>query len=295
MNNHKPINYWKSEYIGRILVTLCGLLIVVTTLAIIVFITGKGIQSFTSSNISIVEMLTSTNWSPNDGKYGALIFIIGSILVSIGAIVISAPIAIALAIFTNFISPKFGKKVLQPVLELLVGIPSVVYGLLGVTLLVPLLRNTFGGVGFSLIAGIIVLSIMILPTIASLATDALKNVPPQLLEASYGLGSTRWQAISRVIIPAAKNGIFTGIVMGLARAFGEALAVQMVIGNTVKLPTGLNDPTATLTGILTMDMSNTMNGTAWNNALWSLALILLIMSFLFIMIIRFIGNRGAQK
>ena len=264
-------------------------------MSIIIFITGKGIQSFTSSNISLVEMLTSTNWNPSEGKYGALIFIVGSILVSLGAILISAPIAIALAIFMNFISPKFGKKVLQPVLELLVGIPSVVYGLLGVTLLVPFLRNTFGGVGFSLAAGIIVLSIMILPTIATLTTDALKNVPPQLLEASYGLGSTRWQAISRVIIPAAKNGIFTGIVLGLARAFGEALAVQMVIGNTIKLPNGLTDPTATLTGILTMDMSNTLNGTAWNNALWSLALILLFMSFLFILIIRFIGNRGAKK
>ena len=295
MKDHKPINYWKSEYIGRILVTLCGLLIVLTTMTIIVFITGKGIQSFTSSNISLVDMLTTTNWNPSEGKYGALIFIIGSILVSLGAILISAPIAIALAIFMNYISPKFGRNVLQPVLELLVGIPSVVYGLLGVTLLVPFLRDTFGGVGFSLVAGIIVLSIMILPTIATLATDALKNVPPQLLEASYGLGSTRWQAISRVIIPAAKNGIFTGIVLGLARAFGEALAVQMVIGNTIKLPGALTDPTATLTGILTMDMSNTLNGTAWNNALWSLALILLFMSFLFILIIRFIGNRGAQK
>ncbi|KMY43754.1 phosphate ABC transporter permease [Bacillus sp. FJAT-27916] len=295
MKGHKSINYWKSEYIGRILVTLCGFVIVLTTLAIIVFITGKGIQSFTVSGISLWEMISSTNWSPNDGHYGALIFIAGSTLVSMGAVLISAPIAIALAIFMNYISPKFGEKVLRPVLELLVGIPSVVYGLLGVTILVPFLRDSFGGVGFSLLAGTIVLSIMILPTIASLASDALRGVPPQLLEASYGLGSTRWQAISRVVIPAAKKGVLTGIVLGLARAFGEALAVQMVIGNTIKLPEAITDPTATLTGILTMDMSNTLNGTAWNNALWSLALILLVMSFLFIMIIRFIGNRGGTK
>ena len=207
----------------------------------------------------------------------------------------SAPIAVALAIFMNYISPKFGEKVLRPVLELLVGIPSVVYGLLGVSILVPFLRDSFGGVGFSLMAGIIVLSIMILPTIATLASDALRGVPPQLLEASYGLGSTRWQAISRVVIPAAKKGVMTGIVLGLARAFGEALAVQMVIGNTIKLPEALTSPTATLTGVLTMDMSNTLNGTAWNNALWSLALILLVISFLFILIIRFIGNRGGAK
>ena len=295
MKGHKSINYWKSEYIGRTLVTLCGIVIVLTTLAIIAFIAGKGIQSFTVSGISLGEMITSTNWSPNDGHYGALIFIAGSTLVSIGAVLVSAPIAVALAIFMNYISPKFGEKVLRPVLELLVGIPSVVYGLLGVSILVPFLRDSFGGVGFSLMAGIIVLSIMILPTIATLASDALRGVPPQLLEASYGLGSTRWQAISRVVIPAAKKGVMTGIVLGLARAFGEALAVQMVIGNTIKLPEALTSPTATLTGVLTMDMSNTLNGTAWNNALWSLALILLVISFLFILIIRFIGNRGGAK
>lgn len=296
MKGQKQINYIKSEYIGRSLVTFCGILIVVVTLAIIAFICAKGIQSFTQSGISLGEVLTSTNWSPNNEQpvFGAVIFIVGSTLVSIGAVLISAPIAIGLAIFMNLISPKFGNRVLKPVLELLVGIPSVVYGLLGVTILIPLLRDSFGGVGFSLVAGIVVLSIMILPTIASIASDAVRSVPFEYLEASYGLGSTKWQAISRVIVPAAKSGILTGIVLGLARAFGEALAVQMVIGNTVKLPTSLYSPTSTLTGILTMDMTNTLNGTPWNNALWTLAMILLLISFIFILIIRAIGQRGGR-
>ncbi|OIK12831.1 phosphate ABC transporter permease subunit PstC [Bacillus sp. MUM 13] len=298
MKEKKSINYVTSEYLGRTLVTICGLLIVLTTLSIIVFICGKGIQSFLQSHLSIAEMLTSKNWSPNDPKdksYGALIFIMGSAFVSIGAVVLSTPVAIGLAVFNNYIAPKFGSKVLKPVLELLVGVPSVVYGFLGVTILVPLLRDQFGGVGFSLIAGIIVLSIMILPTIASIADDAVKGVPFEYLEASYGLGSTRWQAISRIIVPAAKKGILTAVVLGLARAFGEALAVQMVIGNTVKMADSLYSPTATLTGILTMDMSNTLNGTAWNNALWTLAMILLLISFLFIFIIRMIGKRGVEQ
>ncbi|PGZ98099.1 phosphate ABC transporter permease subunit PstC [Bacillus pseudomycoides] len=294
MKGKKQINYVKSEYIGRTLVTLCGLLIVAVTLAIIAFICAKGIQSFTQSNISISEIFTSTKWAPNDGSFGAVIFIVGSTAVSLGAVIISAPIAIALAVFMNLISPKFGNKVLKPVLELLVGIPSVVYGLLGVTILIPLLRDSLGGVGFSLIAGIVVLSIMILPTIASIASDAIRAVPFEYLEASYGLGSTKWQAISRVIVPAAKKGILTGVVLGIARAFGEALAVQMVIGNTIKLPEGLYSPTSTLTGILTMDMTNTLNGTAWNNALWTLAMILLLISFLFILVIRAIGQRGER-
>ena len=152
-----------------------------------------------------------------------------------------------------------------------------------------------GGVGFSLLAGIIVLSVMILPTIASISDDAIKGVSFDYLEAAYGLGSTRWQAISRVIIPAAKKGIQTAIVLGLARAFGEALAVQMVIGNTVKLPDSLYSPTSTLTGVLTMDMSNTLNGTAWNDALWTLAMILLLISFFFIIVIRMIGKRGIHE
>ncbi|MFP3122133.1 phosphate ABC transporter permease subunit PstC [Ectobacillus funiculus] len=296
MKGQKQINYIKSEYIGRSLVTFCGILIVAITLAIIGFICAKGIQSFTQSGISFGEMLTSTKWNPNSEQpaFGALIFIVGSMVVSIGAVLISAPIAIGLAIFMNLISPKFGNRVLKPVLELLVGIPSVVYGLLGVTILIPLLRDSFGGVGFSLVAGIVVLSIMILPTIASIASDAVRSVPFEYLEASYGLGSTKWQAISRAIVPAAKSGILTGIVLGLARAFGEALAVQMVIGNTIKLPTGLYSPTSTLTGILTMDMTNTLNGTPWNNALWTLAMILLLISFVFILIIRAIGQRGGR-
>ena len=287
-------NYFANEYLGRTLVTFCGILMVLTTILIIIFIVGKGIQSFTQSNISLFEMLFSPNWSPNDAqnpRFGALKFITGSIVVSIGAVIIAAPIAIALAIFMNYISPIFGDKILKPVLEILVGIPSVVYGFLGVTILVPIIRNHIGGVGFSLIAGIIVLSIMILPTIASIASDAIRAVPKDYLEASYGLGSTRWQAITKAIVPAAITNVLTGVVLGLARAFGEALAVQMVIGNTLQFPKSIFDPTVTLTGILTMDMANTMNGTSWNNALWSLAMILLFISFFFILIIRFIGKR----
>lgn len=287
-------NYFTSEHLGRTLVTLCGILMVLITIMIIVFIVGKGIQSFTQSNIPITEMLFSKIWSPNDAqnpRYGALIFIAGSIIVSIGAVIIAAPIAIALAIFMNYISPIFGDKILKPVLEILVGIPSVVYGFLGVTILVPIIRNHIGGVGFSLIAGIVVLSVMVLPTIASISSDAIRSVPKDYLEASYGLGSTRWQAISKAILPAATTNILTGVVLGLARAFGEALAVQMVIGNTLQFPKSIFDPTVTLTGILTMEMANTMNGTAWNNALWTLAMVLLLISFFFIILIRFIGKR----
>jgi len=294
MNNKKFITKLKNEYLGRTYAVACGLLIILLTLSIILFIFSKGIATFTKDGVSLFDFLFSTAWSPDSepARYGAFIFIAGSTLVSLGAVIISAPISVALAIFMHYISPKFGKQILQPALELFVGIPSVVYGWLGFSILLPLIKGVFGGIGFSLLAGIIVLSIMILPTIASIAADAVKVVPGIYMEASYGLGATRWQTISKVIVPASKGGILTGIVLGLARAFGEAMAVQMVIGNTLKLPNGFLSPTSTLTSILAMEMGNTSSGSAWNDALWSMALLLLIISFIFIFAIRVIGKRG---
>lgn len=292
--------FWKkmkNEYMGRGFATLCGIIIIILTLSIIIFITSKGIDTFVKRGYPVTEFLFASRWIPDSSnpKLGAAIFFAGSTLVSIGAVIISAPVSIALAVFMHYISPKIGSRILQPSLELFVGIPSVVYGWVGFSVLLPFLKRSFGGIGFSLIAGILVLSIMILPTIASISADAVKTIPKGYMEASYGLGATRWQTISKVIIPSAKNGILTGVVLGLARAFGEALAVQMVIGNTIKFPKDLLSPTTTLTSILTMDMGNTVSGTAWNDALWSLALFLLIISFVFILIIRAIGRRSEIK
>lgn len=286
-----------NDYMGKWFTTACGLLIIVVTLAIIFFIGSKGIQSFTKSHINVFDFIFSSSWDPKGtpATFGVLDFIVGSIAVSLGALIISAPIAIALAVFVNVVSKKLGENLIKPSLEVLVGIPSVVYGWVGLMVLVPFIKKYFGGIGFSLLAGILVLSLMILPTIATLAIDAIKGVPKNHIEASYGLGATRWQTIKNVLVPEAKTGILTGVVLGLARAFGEALAVQMVIGNTIKLPGSLTDSMSTLTSILTMDISNTVAGSAWNNALWSMAFILLIISFIFILIIRLIERKGQLK
>jgi len=285
----------KNEYIGQGFANFCGILIICITLAIIIFIGSKGIKIFTQDHYSISEFLFTNNWNPgekNSPSFGALAFILGSTFVSVGAVIISAPIAIALAIFVNVISKGIGDKLIKPSLELLVGIPSVVYGWVGISVLVPFIKNNVGGMGYSLLSGILVLALMILPTIATLSIDAIKTIPQSHIEGSYGLGATRWQTISRVIVPGAKSGILTGVVLGIARAFGEALAVQMVIGNTVKIPDGMLSSMSTLTSIITMDMANTVSGTAWNDALWTLALILLIISFIFILIVRRIEKRS---
>lgn len=254
---------FKNEYMGKAFSTACALLIIAITISIIVFIFIKGLNLFIADKYSFIDFILKNNWNPGDEtpSFGALSFIIGSVFVSMGAVVLSAPVAISLAVFVNIISKRFGRIIMKPALEILVGIPSVVYGWVGISVLVPFVKNHFGGTGFSLLSGILVLALMILPTIASLSIDAVKTIPNDHIEASYGLGATRWQTIYKVIVPGAKKGILTGVILGIARAFGEALAVQMVIGNTVKIPNSFTSSMSTLTSILTMDMSNTVGGT----------------------------------
>ncbi|MFH0347231.1 phosphate ABC transporter permease subunit PstC [Bacillus subtilis] len=283
-----------DEVRGRMIVTACALIMIAASVAITIFLGVKGLQSFLVNGVSPIEFLTSLNWNPTDTdpKYGVLPFIFGSFAVTILSALIAAPLGIAGAIFMTEIAPNWGKKVLQPVIELLVGIPSVVYGFIGLTVLVPFIAQfKSSGTGHSLLAGTIVLSIMILPTITSISADAMASLPKSLREGSYALGATRWQTIRKVLVPAAFPTLMTAVVLGMARAFGEALAVQMVIGNTRVLPESLFDTAGTLTTIITLNMGHTTYGSVENNTLWSMGLVLLVMSFLFILFIRYLSSR----
>lgn len=281
--------------VGKTLTWLCAAILILITLSIIYFIAQKGLTTFTVNGVSFTQFITGQNWNPEDqpASFGALSFILGSFFVTIGAAVIAAPLGIGAAIFMSEIAPSLGQRVLQPVIELLVGIPSVVYGFIGLSVIVPFLRDHVGGLGFSLAAGILVLSVMILPTITSLSADTIRRVPRDLKEASLALGATRWQTIWKIIVLRySLPGLLMAIILGMARAFGEALAVQMVIGNTAQLPKTLLDPANTLTSGITLNMGNTIVGSAYNNALWSMGLLLLIMTLVFILVIRWIGKRG---
>ncbi len=287
-------NWTNGEVRGKILVYLCAIIMMAATISITIFLGTKGLQSFIRDGVSIIEFLTSKHWSPTGQVkplYGALPFITGSFAVTFLAALISAPLGIGGAIFMTEIAPSWGRKVLQPVIELLVGIPSVVYGFIGLSVLVPFVRAYFGGLGFSLLSGMIVLSIMILPTITTIATDSISSLPNTLREGSFALGATRWQTIRKVLIPAAMPSLLTAIVLGMARAFGEALAVQMVIGNVTTMPKSILNASATLTTIITLNMGNTTFGSPENNILWSMGLLLLIMSFAFILLIRYLSSR----
>ena len=291
----------KMEQRGKLISLFCILLIILVVVSIFYFVASKGLATFFVDKINFFDFLFGTKWNPSqvgeNGQplVGALPMIVGSFLVTFLSAIVATPFAIGAAVFMVEISPKQGQKILQPVIELLVGIPSVVYGFIGLSVIVPAVRSVFGGTGFGILAGTFVLFVMILPTVTTMTVDALKSVPRHYREASLALGATRWQTTYKVVLRAAVPGILTAVVFGMARAFGEALAIQMVIGNAVLLPSSLVTPASTLTSILTMGIGNTIMGTVENNVLWSLALILLFMSLVFNIVIRLIGKKGSLK
>ncbi|KRL98091.1 phosphate ABC transporter permease subunit PstC [Liquorilactobacillus satsumensis] len=288
----------RQDILGRCLTYLCIGLIVAIVLSIFIFVASKGIATFTVNKASLWEFLTGKNWNPTvtdaSGKpqLGALPMITGSFGVTILAVIFATPFAIGTALYMTEVSSKKGEKILQSVIELLVGIPSVVYGFIGLSVIVPFVRTHFGGSGYGILSGSFVLFVMVLPTVTSMTVDSLRAVPRYYKEASLALGATRWQTIYKVLLRSATSGILTAIIFGMARAFGEALAVQMVIGNAAIMPKGLLSSASTLTSVLTMGIGNTVMGTVGNNALWSLALILLLMSLIFNIVVRLIGRKG---
>ncbi|MGG4220413.1 phosphate ABC transporter permease subunit PstC [Paenibacillus jamilae] len=289
----KERHYWE-EWTGRIYTSVCVVFLVAVIVSIVYFVASKGVATFAVNGVSLREFFFGTKWSP-DGEpnsFGALPFITGSFAVTILAALIASPLSLCAALFMTEIVPKSGKRILQPAIELLSGIPSVVYGFVGLTVIVPLLRNVFGGQGIGILAGCLVLSVMILPTITSIMADALSSLPGGLRESSYALGATRWQTIARVIIPTLLPALLTGIILGMARAFGEALAVQMVIGNAPHIPHSLLESASTLTSVITLSMGNTAMGSVHNNALWSMALVLLLMTFIFVLLVRLLERRN---
>jgi len=264
------------------------------------FILWRGLQLFLADGDSPSVLLNPT-WTPeNDpASFGLLPFILGTIGVTAIGLVISTPLAVGLAIFLSEVAPPWARRLVQPALEVFVGIPSVVWGLMGLTVLVPFLRQQFGWigftVGFSWLAGSLVLSMMVLPTITTITYDALRAIPLEQRTASLALGTTRWQTIRHILLPSALAGILTALVLGMARAAGEALAVQMVIGNRPTLPTALTQPVTTLTSQIALDMGDSVPGSALNDALWTMAAVLLLISMGSVVLIRLLNTRGRVR
>lgn len=218
------------------------------------FLFKNGLSVF--KDISIRDFLTGKDWSPTDvpASYGIFPMIIGSIYVTLGAVIVGVPIGIMTAVYLVFYAKESMYKFLKPIVDLMAGIPSIIYGFFGLMVIVPVIRDVFGGTGHSILTASILLGIMILPTIINLTENALKSVPSTYYQGAVALGVSKEIAIFKVIIPAAKQGILSAIVLGIGRAIGETMAVVMVAGNQPHLPNGVLDGVRTLTTNMIMEM-----------------------------------------
>lgn len=239
---------------GLLSITLCLFFIIAL---IIVFLAYESIPAF--HHFGLIKIFSDIHWIPDLNLFGIFPMILSSLLVSFLALIIAVPLSLTTAIYIEELSSIRIKKLFKPIIQTLAGIPSVVYGFFGLTVLIPLIRDYIGGDGFSILAASIVLAIMILPTIITLSQDAIRNVPFEYKQASFALGSTHFQAISKIILPAALPGILTGIILGLGRAVGETLAVLMVIGNVNQIPSSVLDSARTLTSNIALEMGYAMD------------------------------------
>lgn len=280
-----------KNHLFRFYSFISALLLGFILLAILFFIGKTGVLVF--KDVSFKDFFFSLNWEPYSEHYGAGVFILGTLSLTAMTLLIAVPISLVIAVFSAEIAPVWLRNVLRPTLDLLVGIPSIVYGYLGITILVPFIREVTGtSIGEGLLAAAIVLTIMVLPTISRISDDAITAVPKEFREASYALGSTRFQMIFKVLLPAAKQGIITAVILGMARAMGETMAVVMVIGNTAILPSNLYSPTSVLTSNIVMEILNVQYDSTWNYALYMMAFLLLLISLFLIFIIRKLRVKG---
>ncbi|MBI2909442.1 MAG: phosphate ABC transporter permease subunit PstC [Chloroflexi bacterium] len=234
-----------------------GLLIValfsISALALItLFIVAEGLPII--SRVGFVDFVFGLEWAPTRGHFGILPMIAGSVGVTLGALFLGGPLAICCTIFLVEFAPEKFSAIVRPAIQVLAGIPSVVYGFWGLVVIVPLIRNYLGGPGLSILAGSIILAIMILPTVVSISEDSLRALPGTYKEGALALGANHWQTIWRVLLPAARSGIVASIILGMGRALGETMAVIMILGNSVDIPTSILDPARTLTTNIGIEM-----------------------------------------
>jgi phosphate transport system permease protein len=252
-------------------------------------------------DIGLGKLLTESVWRPGQGQYGILAMIIGSGLVTAGAVILGVPLALGCAIFLSEIARPNLRAIVKPCIELLAGIPSVVYGLFGMVIIVPIVRgiDVPGNTGFGLLSASIVLAVMILPTITSVAEHAIRSVPKEFREGSLAMGATKWETIQKVIIPGARSGIISAIVLGLGRALGETIAMIMVIGNSVIIPaTSTGNPLSiflsrarTLTGNIAVEI-NYATG-LHESALFATGVILFVLIMIVNSSARYLMSRGS--
>jgi phosphate transport system permease protein len=275
-----------AEFTIQVLIRVMGLSTIGFVLLIFLFLLREGVPIL--FKVSPRELL-GTRWYPTFDLFGMLPLLLGSILVTATAIVIALPLGVATAVFVREVAPSWAREILKPMIEVLAGIPSVVLGFFGMTFVAPLIRETLGApTGLTAFTGALILAYMSLPTIISVAEDALDAVPKSYRDAGLAMGATQWQTIWRVVVPAARSGIVTAVMLGMGRAIGETMAVMMVTGNAARMPVGLGltetarslfRPVRTMTATIAAEMGEVAQGSTHYHALFGIGILLFLLTF----------------
>jgi len=269
-----------KEFIIEKAILICGVASILFVALIFLFLLKEGLAVF--SFVSPLKFLAGKSWYPisDPPQLGILPLILGSLLVTLGAAVISIPIGIGCAIYIAEIAPLKVKEVLKAGIELLAAIPSVVLGFIGMVTLVPLVKSVFHlPTGLTALSGSIMLAFMAMPTIVSIAEDALYSVPKNYKEGAFALGATHWQTIWRVLLPAASSGIVAAVMLGIGRVIGETMAVMMITGNAAVIPQSILEPVRTLTATIAAEMGEAVVGSEHYFALFAVGIVLFVISF----------------
>lgn len=275
------------EKLIQLILFICAIIAIISVILITYFIINEG--SSVIQKVGLMEFITGQRWAPTQEIYGIYPMIVGSLVVTLGALVLGVPVGIGCAVFlAELARPKIA-GIIRPGIELLAGIPSVIYGLYGLVVIVPLIRKLFNNQGFSVLAGSIILAIMILPTIINVSESAIRSVPKEYKEASLSLGSSHWQSIKSVIVPAARSGIIAGVILGMGRAIGETMAVIMIVGNSPLVPKSILSSVRTLTGNIGIEMGYASG--EHQEALFATGIVL----FVFIMLLNIAANLIPKK
>lgn len=241
-----------KEDLMKIVFLLSACVSIAAVLLICIFLFANGVPAI--SEIGLFRFLFGTQWKPANNIYGIFPMIIGSVYVTVGALVIGVPVGILTAVFMTRFCPKWLYKIMKSAVNLMAGIPSVVYGFFGLVVLVPFVRNVFGGRGMSVLTASLLLGLMILPTVISVSETSIRAVPQSYYEGALALGASHERSVFFAVVPAAKSGIFASVVLGMGRAVGETMAVMMVAGNQAVIPQKLTSGVRTLTTNIVMEM-----------------------------------------
>ena len=268
------------EFVIEALVRVLGFSAIGFVTLIFVFLIREGVPAFFEVRL---PNLFGTQWYPTFDLFGTLPLILGSLLVTVTAIAMALPLGVATAVFVREVAPNWTREILKPMIEVLAGIPSVVLGFFGMTLVSPFIRRTLGTpTGLTAFTGALILAYMALPTIISVAEDALDAVPKSYRDGARAMGATEWQTIWRVVVPAARSGIVTAVMLGLGRAIGETMAVMLVTGNAARMPVTIDSlirPARTMTATVAAEMGEVAQGSVHYHVLFGIGLILFVLTF----------------